>query len=408
VTNSVRISKRVVDGLKPGDTVWDCDVRGFAVRRQKRARVYFLKARVRGKQRWLTIGEHGTPWTPETARHEAQRLWGLIRSGADIHIGRGRHTGAPTIADMCDRYLDEYATRHKKPSSVDSDRGNIANHIKPQIGSIAVADLTRDDVETLKRQIADGKTGRPANSAMRKRPKVLTVRGGPIAANRTLALLSKMFSLAEDWGWRPNQTNPCRRVVRFAERKSERFLTSDEIVQLASALDAIDFERSFNPCATAAIRILLLTGARVSEITELQWQNVDLERAMLHLPDSKTGARPVFLSEPAIGVFRALPRRTGNPFVFSSETNQGPVKNIQNIWSVVRDRAGLEGVRLHDLRHSFASIAAGNGASLPIIGRMLGHSTPLTTQRYAHLVQDTVRDANEEVGRRISKLFARI
>lgn len=170
-------------------------------------------------------------------------------------------------------------------------------------------------------------------------------------------------------------------------------------------LDAIDAERLERPEATIAIRLLLLTGARRSEIVWLMWQHVDLERGFINLPDSKVGKRPVFLNAAAIELLERLPRRPDNPFVFAGDAPGRPIQNIQQIWDRIRRQTGLEKVRLHGLRHSFASMAAANGASLVLIGKMLGRATPLTTQRYAHLVNDPVREANEAIGKRIAGLM---
>lgn len=405
MTASIRITKRIIDGLRPGELIWDTDVKGFGVRCQARARVYVLKTRINGRQRWFTIGDHGAPWTPETARKEAQRLWGEIRSGANLVALREARRDPPTVAELCDRFLNDYSRQHKRSLSVAADERNITNHIKPLFGNRTVLEITRTDVDDLKRKIAEGRTARPAVPISKGGRGGLPVKGGQGAANRTLAVLSKMFSLAEEWGWRPENSNPCRKVMRYAENKNERFLSSAEIAQLGKVLDAIDKNRREHPSATAAIRILLLTGARLSEIVWLQWQHVDFERGLLHLPDSKTGKRPVFLSNAAIDVLRRQPKKNDNPFVFSSDMVGRPIQSIQQVWQRVRAEADLEGVRLHDLRHSFASFAAANGASLPIIGRMLGHTTPMTTQRYAHLVQDPVRDANEAVGAAIGRLM---
>ncbi|MBU2580251.1 MAG: site-specific integrase [Alphaproteobacteria bacterium] len=402
---SIRITKRVVDGMKPGETIWDTDVKGFAVRRQARAKVYLLKTRVNGRQRWFSIGEHGTPWTPETARREAQRLWGEIRSGTNLIAIREARRDQPTVSELCERFLDEYARPHKKPLSLAADERNIANHIKPLLGSRTVAELTRNDIDDFKRKVAEGRTARPAVPISKGGRGGLPVTGGPGAANRTLALLSKMFSMAEQWGWRPDHSNPCHKIVRYAENKNERFLSSAEISRLGGVLDALDRDRRENLYATAAIRILLLTGARLSEIIWLQWQHVDLERGLLHLPDSKTGKRPVFLNKLAIQIIDRLQPKPDNPFVFASDMPGRPIQSIQHVWQRVRVKADLKGVRIHDLRHSFASLAAANGASLPLIGRMLGHSTPLTTQRYAHLVNDPVRDANDAVGATLARLL---
>lgn len=273
---AIRITKRVVDAMKPGELIWDTTVKGFAVRRQARARVYLLKCRVNGRQRWFSIGEHGAPWTPETARHEAQILWGAIQSGTNLVAIREARRSLPTMAELCDRFLAEYARPHKKPLSVEADERNIANHVKPLLGSRTVSEVTRNDIDDLKRMIADGKTARRAIPKSKGGRGGLPVTGGRGAANRTLALLSKMFGMAEQWGWRPANTNPCKSVIRFKENSNERFLSSEEIARLGDTLSAIDRDRREHPSATAAIRMLLLTGARLSEIIWLNWQHVDL------------------------------------------------------------------------------------------------------------------------------------
>ncbi len=200
MTASIRITKRVVDALRPGDLIWDSDVKGFAVLCQTKARVYLLEARINGRQRWLTIGEHGAPWTAETARHEAQRLWGQIREGTNIVALREARRQQPTVSELCDRFLADYARFHKKASSTVTDHRNIENHIKPLIGQRTVAEITHADVDDLKRKIAAGRTARPAVPIEKGGNGGLPVTGGPGVANRTLAALSKMMSLAEEWG----------------------------------------------------------------------------------------------------------------------------------------------------------------------------------------------------------------
>ena len=403
--NTTRITKRIVDGLKPGELIWDSDVKGFGVRHRAHVKVYLLKVRINGRQRWLTIGAHGTPWTPETARHEAQRLWGNIREGVNLTAIREARRNQPTIAELCDRFIKDHALDHKKASSVAADERNIRNHIKPLLGSRTVAEVTRTDIDALKRKVRDGQTAR---RAIKKREGGrgggLPVTGGPGAANRCIALLSKMFNLAEQWGWRTEQTNPCRMVQRYAEHPNQRFLSTKEIDRLSRVLDSLESDEPQLKPAIAAIRLLLLTGARCSEIIGLQWPHVDLERGMLLLPDSKTGQKTIYLNKAASAVLSSIKPTDHNHYVIIGSKPGQPFGRIQNTWQRIRKLAGIEDVRLHDLRHSFASIAAANGASLPLIGKLLGHSTPITTQRYAHLVADPVRDLTEAVGQVISSV----
>src|SRR5918997_3473133 len=198
-----RITKRVVDALTPNQIVWDADVKGFGVRCQRRDKVYLLKTRVNGRQRWFTIGKHGSPWTAEKARERALRMLAAIADGQDLAALRdsGR-VALPTVSDLCDRYLDEHAREHKKASSTHTDERNIANHVKPLLGKLLVRDVTRADIDSFKRAVREGRTATPEARSRKGYRGGPMVTGGSGVANRCLALLSKMFSLAERWGWR--------------------------------------------------------------------------------------------------------------------------------------------------------------------------------------------------------------
>jgi integrase len=402
-----RITKRLVDSLPVGSAVWDSEVKGFGVRRQKTSKVYVLKTRINGRQRWITIGDHGTPWTPESARKEAQRIWGEIRSGIDIARLRDTNKDHFRISDLCARYLTEHAEQHKKPSSVRMDRRNIVNHIAPLLGHLNVKDVTEIDIDRFKRAVKEGVTAKKPKSK-RSTPYHggAVVTGGSGAANRCLALLSKMFNLAERWSLRPRNFNPVRHVEKYQEGKKERYLSAVEFERLANVLSKRQREGIEGPYAVAAIRLLALTGARLNEILTLRWDCVDFERQTLWLPDSKSGRKPIFLSQPAIEVLANLPRFDGNPFVIVGKKQGEHLKNLQKPWGRIRKAAGLHDVRIHDLRHSYASIAAAAGLSLPVIGRLLGHTKSVTTERYAHLAAEPLRAANEAVGERIAKLMS--
>lgn len=398
---NTRLTKRRVDAMQPGETIWDGELRGLCCRCQRKGKVYQLKTRINGRQRWLVIGTHGAPWTPDSARHEALRLLVDIRSGLDIAALRNAQRSEPTLRELCVRFLDEHARPHKKPSSVRMDEKNIANHILPLIGDMRVKDVTRSDIETLKVAVREGRTAGRTKSNPRHLGGAVTL-GGPGAANRCLALLSKMFNLAELWGWRPENSNPCRMVAKYPERRRQRFLSDEELIRLGRVLDEVDRDGSESVYAVAAVRLLLLTGARLSEITKLRWDWVDLQRGFLLLPDSKTGERAIFLSTPARTLLATLPRAEGNPHVIVGLVPGSYLINLQKPWGRIRERAGLSDVRIHDLRHSFASLAASRGASLPLIGQLLGHTQPQTTQRYAHLAAKPVHDLNETIGEQIA------
>jgi integrase len=223
-------------------------------------------------------------------------------------------------------------------------------------------------------------------------------RGTPYDANRALAVLSKMFTLAEKWGERPDGSNPCRHVERYAERKRERMLSADEFGRLAEALR----EPGRPPYVIAAIKLLIFTGARLSEILTLKWEWIEFERGEARLPDSETGAKTLHLPAPALAVLADLPRVEGNPYVIVGNVADARLVNLEKPWRAIRKVAGLDDVRLHDLRHAFASVAASSGMGLPIIGKMLGHTQAATTHRYAHLASDPVKAAAATVANKIA------
>ena len=372
-----RITKRVVDTLKAGEIVWDADVKGFGVRCQRRAKVYNLKTRVNGRQRWFSIGQHGSPWTPEKARTEAQRILGEIANRKDPATARDAEKSNPTVVDLSAMFLEQHVKAKRKARTEQVYKDILDRLVEPTLGTIRVADVTRADVARLHHSL----------------------RATPRQANHVVSVLSKAFNWAEQHGYRPDGTNPCRHIEKYPERKRERFLSEQEYAKLADALNKAESE---NPFAVAAIRLLVFTGARLSEILNLEWANVDMERALLSLPDSKTGKKTIFLSPPALDVLANLPHMDNNPHVICGEKDGAHLVNLQKPWGRIRKLAGLEDVRLHDLRHSFASVAASGGLSLPMIGKLLGHTQAATTQRYAHLAADPLKAANEAIGERIA------
>ena len=399
----IRLTKRTVDTLAVGATVWDSDVKGFGVRRQRDRRVYVLKTRINGRQRWITIGDHGAPWTPDSARKEAQRLWGAIRDGSDVAQLREQKAGRLRVVNLCSRFLDEHAAQHKKPSSRHMDERNIANHVVPLLGDLFVEDVTRADIDRFKRSVREGATARPDANRKNSYRGGAVVTGGTGVANRCLSLLSKMFNLAELWGLRPEHSNPVRHVEKYREGKKERYLSSAEFERLAQVLADRERDGTESPYPIAALRLLILTGARLGEALSLRWDYVDFDQRALRLPDSKTGRKVVFLSQPAIDVLTNIPRELSNPYVIVGGKPGQPLRNLQKPWGRIRQAADLDGVRIHDLRHSYASVAAAAGMSLPVIGKLLGHTKSVTTERYAHLADDPLKAANEAIGARLAK-----
>jgi integrase len=227
-------------------------------------------------------------------------------------------------------------------------------------------------------------------------------RSRPYQANRSLAVLSKMMTLAEAWGLRTDGSNPCRHVKKYQEHKRERFLTQQELRRLGAALTDVQTHRTESPFVIAAIGLLVLTGARLTEVLTLRWDYVDFENQVLRLPDSKTGAKLIYLNDAAVKLLRTLPSMAGNPFVIAGGKPGARLINLQKPWRRIRAAANLDDVRIHDLRHSFASVGAGAGMSLILIGKLLGHKQAATTARYAHLAADPILAASNVIGNHIS------
>lgn len=379
--NTRKLTKRIVDAVKPGEIIWDSEVKGFGVRCQRRDKVFILKAKARGRWRWMSIGPHGSPWTSETARTEAKRILGEIADKKDPAAIRDAEKTNPTVSQMGEMFLRDHVKVKRKPRTLVTYRDQLERLANPVIGKTRVVDITRSDIAKLHHSL----------------------RGTPYQANRTMALLSKMFNWAEQIGYRQDGSNPCRHIEKYPEKKRERFLSDVEQARLGDVLSEAGGRES--PYVLAAIRLLMFTGARLSEILTLKWEHVDIENGVLRLPDSKTGQKVVFLNAPALEVLYGIPRIEGNSYVICGEKDGAHLVNLQKPWGRIRKNAGLEDVRLHDLRHSFASVAASGGLSLPMIGKLLGHTQAETTQRYAHLAADPLRAANEAIGQRIAAVM---
>jgi integrase len=375
--SETKITKRVVDLLGPGEQVWDSALKGFGVRRQKDRPTYFVSYRRNGRRRWVTIGSHGSI-TADQARVAALEVLGAVAAGADPAAAKEADKASGTVTQLCERFLREYAPRHNKRSTVIEYERLVRLHIAPRFGSLRVNAVSQADV-------AKWHTSFDTN---------------PFAGNRALALLKHLFNLAERWGLR-TLANPARLVAMYPEKPRERLLNQPELQRLGRALENVEREGCEHPSAIACIRLLVLTGARLSEILKLRWEHVDFERGVLRLPDSKTGAKIIPLGSPALALLHNLSEDTTSPFVCPGVDLSAPFVGIQRPWRRVRARAGLDDLRIHDLRHAFASMAAMAGDSLYLIGKVLGHRQASTTERYAHLQDDPLRAVADRTSRRI-------
>lgn len=373
-----KLTKAAVDGAQPKASeyyLWDDQLSGFGLRvTPKGSKIYLLRYRVGSggvrPERKFRIGKHGSPWTADQARREALRVLGEVAKGNDPAGARKVSQAAISFADLADRYLDEHAKLKKKPASVAEDRRMVEQVLVPRFGQRRAKDLNYEDVSRLHGDLAET----------------------PYKANRIVALLSKMFALAERWGVRERSSNPCVGIEKFKEQRRERFLSAAELKRLGNVLERGE-RLQLHPNSVAIIRLLLMTGARRGEIEGLHWDEVNLERGVISKRDTKTGRREIRLSAPASKLLSAWPQHVSSPFVFLASRGEGHYQGLTKNWLRVRAEAELPDVRIHDLRHTFASLTVSSGASLAIVGKLLGHTSPATTARYAHLADDPVQEA---------------
>jgi integrase len=403
-----RLTPAKLQRLKPPPSgvleLWDDHTRGLCLRVFSSGRAsWSFRYRPKdgsGRKR-IGLGEYPSTGLAE-ARKRADRHRGKVADGADPAADRRAQRDAATIDHLAARYMAEEIEPARKPGTAALYRKYFRNHIRPALGTRRARDITYSDVAKLHRAIGAR---------------------APVTANRVVSLLGSLFNWAAKAGEVPRGTNPTRDLTRFREQARERYLTSQEWASLGDALREAETagiewpvdpakpkakhapkaekrREVYSPSAIAAIRLLLLTGCRVGEILSLRWSEVDFERGLLLLPDSKTGRKPVILNAPALGVLIGLPRV--GEFVILGDDPTKPRADLNRPWRAIAKRARLDGVRLHDLRHSFASVGAGLGLGLPIVGRLLGHTVPTTTARYAHLDADPLRRASHRIGETIA------
>lgn len=382
-----KLTKRTIDSLQAEARdyfVWDSQIAGFGVRvMPSGAKTYQAQYRSGGRTRRVSLGRHGKI-TVDEARRLAKDVMGQVAMGENPAEAIAQERRAPTVSALCDRFFQDHVLERCKASTQSEYRRALDLFIKPEIGSFKVVDVARKDIAALHHKRRDI----------------------PYQANRTLQVLSKMFNMAEVWGLRPDGSNPCRHVPKYPEKKLERFLTQDELQRLGKALGDAERDGSESAFVVSAFRLLILTGCRLREIQTLQWDFIT--DVGLELPDTKTGARRIPLPAAARAVLSALPRTRGNPYVIEGKLPNTYITDLQKPWRRIRNRACLDRVRIHDLRHTYASNAVSSGMPIQMVGRLLGHSQIQTTMRYAHLADDPVRKAAEENADRLAQSLGQV
>eukprot|EP00873_Tetraselmis_striata_P030732 jgi/Tetstr1/450996/TSEL_038032.t1 len=381
---------------------YDTELSGFGFYRTPgNTGTYFAEFRpvAGGSKKRIKLGRVGTLKANE-AREAARKAIANATLGKDLAQSRADERSALTVSALVKKYIDDHVADKRKPATVATYRASLSAHITPKIGTTKSTALMRPDVQRMHTAVS---------------------KAGKYSANRAVALLSATYIWAGKNGYVPEGMNPASGIERNREEARERFLSESEMKRLGEVLieaetiglpvNAGDAKHApkgqrvkTSPSVTGAIRLIMLTGCRLREILNLRWDEVDMDRGLLFLPDSKTGKKTVVLSAAAIEVLRKMPR-VGN-YVVASESaalpNEKPRTDIKRPWGTITKRAGLEGLRIHDLRHSFASVGVWSGLGLPVIGKLLGHTDSKTTARYAHVDVDSSKRGADLIANRIA------
>ena len=413
-SRKARITKRTVDATptptkEAGETrLWDTDLKGYFLRvYPSERRVYAVKYRLGPLQRIFTIGVHGSPWTPDAAREAAEKALRRVAEGEDPATEKKEAREALTVAALIDRYLEDGpATKpDKRASTWENDGSNLKRHILPLLGRKVANLVTKAEAAMAVRDIATGKTAVDEKSEKLRGRAIVT--GGEGVARRTLTTSAAMFA----WGMEHGlvKANPFAAIHLPMAPARSRFLSREEAGRLIDALNALQTDNTVKPAFCDAIRLLLLTGARKTEVLGLRWSEVEIERKVLILPPERTkaggknGERRIVLSPPALEILAKRRPIDARPedYVFPAIRGDGHIIGVRRAFAKACAKAKLAGVRIHDLRHSFASFAVADGASLFLVGKLLGHASTRTAERYAHLSGDPLQDAAAAVGKKL-------
>jgi integrase len=379
----VKLTKKFIQDVLADEKelfVWDESLAGFGLRvKPSGVKTYIVQYRNRfGRSKRVSLGRVGVI-TLDQARKEAGKLRGQVALGVDPAQTRSDDRTVDTIRALSDRYMKDHCEGRCKGSTMKAHRWLLDRYILPTFGAYRIKELTPQDVGKFHQRFRNTKYN----------------------ANRSLGLLKAMFGKAEQWGLMEPNSNPASVIKPFRENKRQRYLSPEEFKQLFDTLDQLEHLDVVGTYPAVAIRLLALTGCRLSEILHLEWTSVDLGRGRLLLQQHKTdhkGEKAVPLNTNAVQILKTLPKQKDNPYVIVGRDPGTHLVNLQKPWKRLREHADLNDVRLHDLRHSFASVAASSGISLPMIGALLGHTSPQSTARYAHLYDDPIREASELIG----------
>ena len=379
----MKLTNKKIDQLIP-DTksyiVWDNEIRGFGVRVNLNSKkTFILKYRIgqgrSARVRKPVIGTYGVMKVDEARK--IARKW--LLEASEGNDPKEVDKTSILLKDFCNVYLQQHANIKKKLSSVIEDKRLMRLHIIPNFGNICLKEITRSMITKHHQSMYQT----------------------PHGANRFLSLMSKMMNLAERWEYRPLNSNPCRHIERYKEEGRQIYLSMEQIEKIGHVIKQMEQTESI--FVLSAIKLLLFTGRRTGEILTLKWDYIDFENSKMNLPDTKTGAKSFFFSPTVKQILLNLPNKEG--FVFKSVLKDKRVTTVRHIWKKICKLAKIENVRVHDLRHTYASLAVQNGYSLPIISKMLGHADIKTTQRYSHLHDDPVNQAVEKIDQQLDNLF---
>jgi len=378
----MKLTKRSIDAIKPtGEDffVWDSALPGFGLRVSPKGRKTFIvQYRYKSRSQRVSIGRQSII-TVDKARSNAKVILGKIESGNNPAMDVRVYRKAPTLTEINERFVKEHVELRLKPTTQANYKQIMKAYVLPALGDHKVSEIIHKDVVEL--HTALGYT--------------------PYQANRALLVLSKIFNLCEKWGLRDHGSNPCRHVEKYKEKTRNRFLDHSELERLWRTLDEELETGPTSQYAIAAYKLLILTGCRLGEIQKMQWSHVKGNR--VEFPDTKTGYKRLPFNAEAMHVLHSVPRQLGNDFVICGDKPGTHIVNLQKSWRRIRAQAKLEDVRIHDLRHTFASHAVMNGTPLAIVSKLLGHSKIGTTMRYAHLADKELAEASEGIGLMLAK-----